>query len=73
MSGILVIGAGGQLGQCLKIVAKRRGIDNIIFPAEQEANILNLDALALLLQRERPAFVINCAAYTQQQQNRNHF
>lgn len=64
MNKILVIGAGGQLGQCLKIVAKRRGIDNIIFAAEQEANILNLDALELLLQRERPAFVINCAAYT---------
>ncbi|PWS32987.1 dTDP-4-dehydrorhamnose reductase [Pedobacter paludis] len=64
MSKILVIGAGGQLGQCLKTVAERRGISDIVFPAEQEANILNPDLLNSLLEKEKPAFVINCAAYT---------
>ncbi|RYG17805.1 MAG: NAD-dependent epimerase/dehydratase family protein, partial [Chitinophagaceae bacterium] len=64
MDKILVIGAGGQLGQCLKTVAERRGISEIIFPAENEANILNADGLNTLLQKENPAFVINCAAYT---------
>ena len=64
MDKILVIGAGGQLGQCLKTVAERRGISEIIFPAENEANILNADGLNTLLQKEKPAFVINCAAYT---------
>lgn len=64
MSKILVIGAGGQLGQCLKTVAERRGIDDIVFPTEQEANILNPDLLNSLLEKEKPAFVINCAAYT---------
>jgi len=64
MSKILVIGAGGQLGQCLKVVAKRRGITETIFPAEQDANILDESVLNALLAEEQPTFVINCAAYT---------
>lgn len=64
MSKILVIGAGGQLGQCLKTVADRRGITEIVFPAEQDANILDEGVLNALLAKEQPAFVINCAAYT---------
>lgn len=64
MDKILVIGAGGQLGQCLKIVASRRGIETIVFPAEQEANILDAQQLIHLLEKEAPKFVINCAAYT---------
>jgi dTDP-4-dehydrorhamnose reductase len=64
MSKILVIGAGGQLGQCLKTVAERRGITEIVFPAEQDANILDEDGLNALLAATQPAFVINCAAYT---------
>ncbi len=64
MSKILVIGAGGQLGQCLKVVAERRGITEIIFPAEQDANILNAEGLNDLLAKEKPAYVVNCAAYT---------
>ncbi|MEH3113570.1 dTDP-4-dehydrorhamnose reductase [Pedobacter terrae] len=64
MSKILVIGAGGQLGQCLKVVAERRGITEIVFPAEQDANILNESGLDELLTKEQPEFVINCAAYT---------
>jgi dTDP-4-dehydrorhamnose reductase len=64
MSKILVIGAAGQLGQCLKTVAAKRGIDEMVFPTEQEGNILNKELLSQLLEREQPAFVINCAAYT---------
>ncbi|RZK92457.1 MAG: dTDP-4-dehydrorhamnose reductase [Pedobacter sp.] len=64
MGKILVIGAGGQLGQCLKTVAQRRGIDDIVFPSEKEANILDAEGLNTLLQNEKPSFVINCAAYT---------
>ncbi|RZJ79730.1 MAG: dTDP-4-dehydrorhamnose reductase [Flavobacterium sp.] len=64
MSKILVIGAAGQLGQCLKTVAAKREIDGMVFPTEQEANILNKDLLNQLLEREKPSFVINCAAYT---------
>jgi len=64
MGKILVIGAGGQLGQCLKTVAERRGVTEIVFPAEQDANILNQEALDALFESEKPKFVINCAAYT---------
>jgi len=64
MGKILIIGAGGQLGQCLKTVAQRRGITEVIFPAETNANILDQPGLNLLLATEKPAFVINCAAYT---------
>ena len=64
MSNILVIGAGGQLGQCLKTVAERRRILEIVFPVEQEANILNPKLLNSLLEKEKPQVVINCAAYT---------
>ncbi|KQM79028.1 NAD(P)-dependent oxidoreductase [Pedobacter sp. Leaf216] len=64
MSKILVIGAGGQLGQCLKTVAERRGITEIVFPAEQDANILDESGLHKLLAVVKPGFVINCAAYT---------
>jgi dTDP-4-dehydrorhamnose reductase len=64
MGKILIIGAAGQLGQCLKTVAERRGITDIIFPSESEANILDLSLLDALLEQEKPAFVINCAAFT---------
>ncbi|WP_113651697.1 dTDP-4-dehydrorhamnose reductase [Pedobacter namyangjuensis] len=60
----LVIGAAGQLGQCLKTVAERRGIDNIIFADEKQGNILDPALLENLFGTEKPAFVINCAAYT---------
>lgn len=64
MDKIVVIGAAGQLGQCLKAVANRRAINTIVFPVEQEANILDPQQLIYLLERELPKFVINCAAYT---------
>ncbi len=64
MAKIIVIGAAGQLGQCLKTVAQRRGIANIIFPSEQDANILNPIELGQLFEKEKPSYIINCAAYT---------
>ncbi len=64
MSKILIIGAAGQLGQCLKTVAERRNITDIVFPTEQEGNILDNELLVQLFEREKPNYVINCAAYT---------
>lgn len=60
----LVLGASGQLGQCLKAVAVERNIDFLEFPDENEGNILDVAGLKALFERVRPAFVINCAAYT---------
>jgi dTDP-4-dehydrorhamnose reductase len=64
MKKTIVIGANGQLGQCLKKVAQRRGIDGLVFPDEAHADILNVEILDRLFSTEKPAFVINCAAYT---------
>jgi len=64
MNNIVVFGASGQLGQCLKTVAERRGITSIYFPGETEANILNKEALKLIFESQKPAWCINCAAYT---------
>ena len=64
MNKILVIGAGGQLGQCLKAVAADRKISEVRFADENEANILDTAGLERLFNIEKPTHVINCAAYT---------
>ncbi|TDO19035.1 dTDP-4-dehydrorhamnose reductase [Pedobacter duraquae] len=61
---ILVLGASGQLGSCLKKAGSIRNFDGLIFPEEAVSNILNTEALELLFDLEKPNFVINCAAYT---------
>lgn len=60
----IVLGASGQLGQCLKSVASKRGFSDIVFPDEAAANILDTHLLQKLFEQETPSFVINCAAYT---------
>jgi dTDP-4-dehydrorhamnose reductase len=60
----LVLGASGQLGQCLKAVAAKRNIDFLELPDENEGNILDLEGLKALFERLQPKYVINCAAYT---------
>lgn len=64
MSKILVFGASGQLGTCLKKVAEEKNISGMVFPDESKANILDLDLLRNLFDEIRPTHVINCAAYT---------
>src|ERR1700759_3670608 len=64
MNNIVVFGASGQLGQCLKNVAVEQGVDAIYFPAESEANILEKEALNKIFETYKPAWCINCAAYT---------
>lgn len=60
----IVLGASGQLGQCLKEVAKRKNETSIGFPDEREGNILDTVQLERLFEKEKPRYVINCAAYT---------
>lgn len=64
MPKVLVIGAGGQLGQCIKKIVAQRNIVDVIFPEEGAANILNVADLTVLFEQEKPDYVINCAAYT---------
>jgi dTDP-4-dehydrorhamnose reductase len=64
MKNIVVFGASGQLGQCLKKVAADKGIDYIHFLPEAESNILDLQALQDAFETYKPTHAINCAAYT---------
>jgi dTDP-4-dehydrorhamnose reductase len=64
MNNILVFGASGQLGHCIKKVAAERAVEDIYFPAEDEANILDVEGIKRSFDKYKPAFVVNCAAYT---------
>ncbi len=64
MSNIVVFGASGQLGQCLKDIAGKEKVPFVFFPSETEANILDSDALRKVFDAYKPAYCINCAAYT---------
>jgi dTDP-4-dehydrorhamnose reductase len=64
MSKTIVFGALGQLGQCFKKLAADENLDFFIFPAEGEADILDTDALEKLFAAHKPAYAVNCAAYT---------
>lgn len=64
MENIVVFGASGQLGHCLRKVAEEKDITTIHFPPESEANILDTDAINAVFEKYKPSFAINCAAYT---------
>jgi dTDP-4-dehydrorhamnose reductase len=64
MNNIVIFGASGQLGQCLKTIATAQGLTTIFFPPESEANILDKEALKKIFETYKPAWSINCAAYT---------
>ena len=64
MSTTLIFGASGQLGQCLAQVARERATPGLVFLPEAQANILDPAGLAVLFAAHRPAYVVNCAAYT---------
>jgi len=64
MNTTLVFGASGQLGQCLAHVAQEQNMTGLVFPPEAQANILDPAGLRSLFEEHRPAYAINCAAYT---------
>ncbi len=64
MGNIVVFGASGQLGHCLKKVAEEKGVADIHFLPEDEANILNVAAIKTVFEKYKPTYAINCAAYT---------
>lgn len=64
MGKIVVFGASGQLGHCLKKVAEEKGVADIHFLPEDEANVLNVAAIKTVFEKYKPAYAINCAAYT---------
>nr|WP_294945728.1 dTDP-4-dehydrorhamnose reductase [uncultured Mucilaginibacter sp.] len=64
MSKTIIFGASGQLGQCFKKLAADRNLGFFIFPDETEANILDVEGLGKLFDKYKPAYAVNCAAYT---------
>ena len=64
MKNILIFGASGQLGSCIKKVSSENGNKNFVFLPENEADILDVEKLKTVFETYRPAFIINCAAYT---------
>jgi dTDP-4-dehydrorhamnose reductase len=64
MVNIIVFGASGQLGQCIKTVVEKTGITSVHFPEEGEANILDNAAIEKIFKDYKPSYCINCAAYT---------
>lgn len=60
---ILVTGANGQLGSCMRELAPTVP-HKFIFTDVAQLDITNAEAVRTLMESEHPDFVINCAAYT---------
>ncbi len=61
---IIVTGANGQLGQELKIASLNYPQFEFVFLSKEELNINDSPAVISFFLSNRPAFCINCAAYT---------
>lgn len=60
---LLITGANGQLGNSLREIAHTLP-HQFIFTDIDELDITNPEAVDTFIEKERPDFVINCAAYT---------
>lgn len=62
MKRIMIAGMGGQLGFELK----RTAPENVVLfaPTEADLDITSRDSVFVCIEREKPAVIINCAAYT---------
>lgn len=60
---ILVTGANGQLGNCIRNASKNSK-DNYIFTDVAELDITNADAVAKMVRDNDVNLIVNCAAYT---------
>ncbi|MFD0750837.1 dTDP-4-dehydrorhamnose reductase [Mucilaginibacter calamicampi] len=63
MSKVVIFGASGQLGSCIKSITGDES-ESFYFPQTSEANILDVEGLEKLFAAHKPAYAINCAAYT---------
>lgn len=65
MENIIIIGGSGQLGQCLKeVVVRKPQHYNFIFLSRNDLNYASADQTAEIFKQYKPAYCINCAAYT---------
>lgn len=61
---VLIVGADGQMGQCFKTLSSTINQIDFLFTGKQALDILDIDQLNTIFNREQPNFVVNCAAYT---------
>ena len=61
---ILITGANGQLGMCLKDQVKKFPSFEYHFKSSKELDITNREFVSLLFSEEKYDYCINCAAYT---------
>jgi len=64
LDSVLVTGANGQLGQCLKDVAPLFPNYNFIFTSRSSLDITSTKQIEAVFKTHQPKFCINCAAYT---------
>jgi len=63
MAIILITGANGQLGNELKVVSKNFFGYDFIFTDKDDVDIANSGQIADFIEKNRPDWIINCAAY----------
>jgi dTDP-4-dehydrorhamnose reductase len=61
---ILVTGANGQLGKELQVLAEFYDDFSFVFTTKEELPIQSWDKVEAFFAKHKPAFCINCAAYT---------
>ena len=61
---ILITGANGQLGKCIKDVSIHYPAHNYLFLSRKDLDITNKEAIQVLFDKEKFNFCINAAAYT---------
>ena len=60
---ILVLGSGGQLGQCLYDQLKNTDHE-IIYSSRSQINVANFEATKISLLKIMPSVIVNATAYT---------
>jgi len=64
MEKIIVTGANGQLGTCIKSAVSESKSENFIFTDVDELDITNKEKTKQFFKENKPDYVINCAAFT---------
>lgn len=65
MANILITGANGQLGKCFQSIENEFETHNLILSKKTDLDILNLNSIEELYNKNTFDGIINCAAYTQ--------
>jgi len=61
---ILITGSNGQMGQEFQLIAQRDPVNHYLFTDIEELDITDANAVSGMIRKEKPHFIINCAAYT---------